>query len=109
MPTYDYQCDACGHRFEEFQYYSEETLKVCPKCQAEALRRLFGTGSAVLFKGSGFYETDYRSDSYKTAAKADSEPSKESKSGSNGTSGATSSSSSDAGKKSETNASKSSG
>ncbi len=108
MPTYDYHCEQCDHRFEEFQYFSEEPLKVCPKCHAEALRRLFGTGAAVLFKGSGFYETDYRSDSYKAAAKADAEPAKASN-GTSSTNGATASPSSDAGKKSETNASKSGG
>src|SRR5271166_2788531 len=71
MPTYDYQCDGCNHRFEEFQYFSEEKLKTCPKCHKDKLRRLLGTGAAIIFKGSGFYETDYRSDSYKTAAKAE--------------------------------------
>jgi putative FmdB family regulatory protein len=108
MPTYDYQCDSCGHRFEEFQYFSEEPLKVCPKCQTEALRRLFGTGAAVLFKGSGFYETDYRSDSYKAAAKAEADTSKGS-TGGNSTNGATSTSSSEAGKKSAADTSKSDG
>lgn len=73
MPTYDYQCDGCGHRFEEMQSFKDEPLKVCPQCHQEQLRRLFGTGAAILFKGSGFYETDYRSDSYKQAAKADTE------------------------------------
>jgi putative FmdB family regulatory protein len=76
MPTYEYECDACEHRFEEFQNFSEEPLKKCPKCKKKKLRRLFGTGAAVLFKGSGFYETDYRSDSYKAAAKADQDASK---------------------------------
>jgi putative FmdB family regulatory protein len=71
VPTYEYECDACGHRFDEFQSFSEEPLKKCPACKKSKLRRLFGTGAAVLFKGSGFYETDYRSDSYKQAAKAD--------------------------------------
>jgi putative FmdB family regulatory protein len=75
MPTYDYECDACQHRFEEFQSFSEEPLKKCPKCKKNKLRRLIGTGAAVVFKGSGFYETDYRSDSYKQAAKADQEKS----------------------------------
>jgi putative FmdB family regulatory protein len=73
MPTYDYQCEACGHQFDEFQSFKDEPLRVCPKCAKEALRRLFGTGAAVIFKGSGFYETDYRSESYKKAAKADQE------------------------------------
>src|SRR5262245_1301281 len=73
MPTYDYVCDACDHRFEEFQSMSEEALRKCPQCKKLKLRRLFGSGAAILFKGSGFYETDYRSDSYKQAAKADQE------------------------------------
>lgn len=76
MPTYDYVCDACKHAFEEFQSFSEEPLKKCPECGKKKLRRLFGTGAAVLFKGSGFYETDYRSESYKSAAKADQESAK---------------------------------
>jgi putative FmdB family regulatory protein len=71
MPTYEYQCDACEHRFDEFQSMSEEPLKKCPACGKKKLRRLFGTGAAVLFKGSGFYQTDYRSASYNAAAKAD--------------------------------------
>ncbi len=76
MPTYDYVCEACEHTFEEFQSMSEEPLKKCPKCGKKKLRRLFGTGAAILFKGSGFYQTDYRSDSYKSAAKADESSSK---------------------------------
>ena len=73
MPTYEYQCDACQHNFDEFQGINDPPLTKCPKCGKKKLRRLFGTGSAVLFKGSGFYETDYRSESYKKAAKADQE------------------------------------
>lgn len=73
MPTYEYECDACEHRFDEWQSFTADALKDCPKCGQPSLRRLFGTGAAVLFKGSGFYETDYRSESYKSAAKADSE------------------------------------
>jgi putative FmdB family regulatory protein len=76
MPTYDYVCDACNHRFEEIQSFSAEPLKICPSCGSDKLRRLFGTGAAILFKGSGFYETDYRSDSYKTAAKSESDAGK---------------------------------
>jgi putative FmdB family regulatory protein len=72
MPTYDYLCDACGHKFEEMQSFKADPLKKCPSCSKDALRRLFGTGAAVLFKGSGFYETDYRSESYKKAEKAES-------------------------------------
>ena len=71
MPTYEYLCEGCGHEFEELQSFKDEPLKVCPKCHEERLRRLFGTGAAILFKGSGFYETDYRSESYKKAAKAE--------------------------------------
>ena len=73
MPTYDYRCDACGHEFEEMQSFSAEPLKTCPKCGQEQLRRLFGTGAAILFKGGGFYETDYkRGEGYKKAEQADS-------------------------------------
>lgn len=72
MPTYDYECDACQHKFEEFQSISAEPLTKCPKCKKKKLRRLFGAGAALVFKGSGFYTTDYRSDSYKKAASADS-------------------------------------
>ena len=71
MPTYDYECDACGHAFELFQTISEPVKRKCPECKKQKLRRLFGTGAAVMFKGSGFYQTDYRSDSYKKAAAAD--------------------------------------
>lgn len=71
MPTYDYVCDACDHEFELFQQISEPVKRKCPECGKQKLRRLFGTGAAVVFKGSGFYETDYRSDSYKKAAKKD--------------------------------------
>jgi putative FmdB family regulatory protein len=76
MPTYDYRCDACGHEFELFQQMSAPVKKKCPECSKLKLKRLIGTGSGVMFKGSGFYETDYRSDSYKKAAKADRESSK---------------------------------
>jgi putative FmdB family regulatory protein len=71
MPTYDYVCDACEHEFELFQSISEPLKRKCPECGKLKLRRLFGTGAAVVFKGSGFYETDYRSDSYKKAAEKD--------------------------------------
>jgi putative FmdB family regulatory protein len=71
MPTYAYQCDQCGHQFDEFQSFKDEPLKTCPKCSQNALRRLISAGAALLFKGSGFYITDYRSESYKAAAKAE--------------------------------------
>jgi len=73
MPTYEYHCDACDHHFDEFQSINEPALKKCPKCHKRKLRRIFGIGAAVLFKGSGFYQTDYRSESYKAAAKAEQE------------------------------------
>jgi len=71
MPTYDYKCKACGHAFELFQSMSDSSKRKCPACGKNTLERLIGTGAAVLFKGSGFYQTDYRSDSYKKAAEAD--------------------------------------
>ena len=85
MPTYEYQCDACEHNFDEFQSISAAPLKKCPRCGKPKLRRVFGTGAAVLFKGSGFYETDYRSESYKKAAKADQEAGSRGSGGTNGT------------------------
>lgn len=72
MPTYDYECDACQHKFELYQSISAEPEKTCPNCKKKKLRRLIGTGGAVVFKGSGFYQTDYRSDSYKKSAASDS-------------------------------------
>ncbi len=71
MPTYDYLCDACQHKFELFQSISESVKKKCPECGKLKLRRLFGTGAAIMFKGSGFYQTDYRSDAYKKRAAED--------------------------------------
>ena len=71
MPTYDYQCDACGHEFELFQSMSAPVKRKCPECSKLKLKRLIGTGSGVLFKGSGFYETDYRSKSYEKDKAAD--------------------------------------
>ena len=72
MPTYDYQCAACGHKFEKFQSIKADPVKECPACHAESARRLIGTGAGIIFKGGGFYETDYRSDSYSKDAKKDS-------------------------------------
>lgn len=71
MPTYDYLCSACGHRFEEFQSMSAKPLRKCPACERSALERLIGAGAGVIFKGSGFYQTDYRSGSYASDAKKD--------------------------------------
>ncbi len=71
MPTYDYRCNDCGHEFELFQAMSDSVKRKCPECKKMKLERLIGTGAAVIFKGTGFYQTDYRSDSYKKAAKDD--------------------------------------
>ena len=65
MPTYEYLCDACGHEFEEFQSITAKALRKCPQCSKLKLKRLIGTGAGIIFKGNGFYETDYRSDNYK--------------------------------------------
>jgi putative FmdB family regulatory protein len=72
MPTYAYACENCGHEFEEFQSIKAAPLRKCPQCKKLTLKRLIGTGAAIIFKGSGFYATDYRSDSYKKAAEKDS-------------------------------------
>jgi len=71
MPTYDYRCNACDVEFELFQSMKDKPKKKCPECGKNALERLIGTGAGIIFKGGGFYETDYRSDSYKKDAKAD--------------------------------------
>lgn len=71
MPTYDYECSACGHRFEMFQSITARPARKCVKCGRQKAKRLIGTGGGIIFKGSGFYETDYRSESYRKAAKAD--------------------------------------
>ena len=71
MPTYDYICDACEHSWELFQKITDDPVKKCPECGKKKAVRQFGTGAAIMFKGSGFYETDYRSDSYKKSAEAD--------------------------------------
>jgi putative FmdB family regulatory protein len=76
MPTYEYRCNACKHEFEEFQSITAPHIKKCPSCGKLKLERLIGIGSAVMFKGGGFYETDYRSESYKQAAKADADAAK---------------------------------
>ncbi|MBN2301106.1 MAG: zinc ribbon domain-containing protein [Lentisphaerae bacterium] len=68
MPTYEYECLKCGHVFEVFQGMTEDPIKRCPKCKGK-VKRLIGRGAGVIFKGSGFYETDYRSDSYRDAVK----------------------------------------
>jgi putative FmdB family regulatory protein len=76
MPTYDYVCDGCGHAFELFQSMTDSVKKTCPECGKKKLRRLIGAGGAIVFKGSGFYKTDYRSESYKKGAASESGSSK---------------------------------
>jgi len=75
MPTYEYLCSSCGHRFDEFQSMTAKELRKCPACKKNALERLIGAGAGVIFKGSGFYQTDYRSSSYSSDAKTDSDSS----------------------------------
>ena len=70
MPTYDYECKKCGHVFETFQSIHAKPLTKCPKCKGK-IQRLIGGGGGILFKGSGFYQTDYRSKNYTEAAKKD--------------------------------------
>ncbi|OPZ96542.1 MAG: Zinc ribbon domain protein [Planctomycetes bacterium ADurb.Bin412] len=93
MPTYEYQCPDCNHVFEEFQSITAKPRRDCPVCGGKKVKRLIGAGSGLIFKGSGFYQTDYRSESYKKAASAESSSESkagkavsESKSGKSGTS-----------------------
>jgi len=86
MPTYEYVCRACGHEFEEFQSIKADPIAVCPKCRKKKVERKIGLGGAVIFKGGGFYETDYRSESYKSGEDAEKkarEPAKEAASAGN--------------------------
>ena len=79
MPTYDYQCAACNPDLAVFQGISDELLVKCPACGKKKLKRLFGAGAGIIFKGSGFYQTDYRSEGYKKSAASDSKSASESK------------------------------
>lgn len=71
MPTYEYKCKNCGHVFEKFQSITKGPIRKCPKCGKRKLKRLIGSGSGIIFRGSGFYQTDYRSDEYKKASEED--------------------------------------
>ncbi|MBI4549396.1 MAG: zinc ribbon domain-containing protein [Candidatus Omnitrophica bacterium] len=71
MPTYEYECAKCGGTLEKFQSMTEKPLKKCPSCGGSTLKRLIGAGAGIIFKGSGFYQTDYRSESYKKKQKED--------------------------------------
>lgn len=98
MPTYEYECEKCGHHFETFQSMKDAPLKKCPEkgCKGK-VRRLLGTGAGLIFKGSGFYITDYRSESYKAGAKKAESSSSSSGGGGGGESGSSSKSSSGSG------------
>ena len=74
MPTYEYACSACGHEFEEFQSIKADPIRTCPRCGKRKVERKIGIGGAVIFRGGGFYETDYRSADYEQAKKADAAP-----------------------------------
>ena len=71
MPTYEYICENCACKFEQFQPIKAKPIRKCPKCGKRELKRLIGSGSGVIFKGSGFYQTDYRSESYKKGEKSE--------------------------------------
>ena len=71
MPTYDYRCGACEHKFELFQSMKDEAIRKCPECGKLKVKRIIGGGSGILFKGTGFYQTDYRSKSYSDGASKD--------------------------------------
>lgn len=74
MPTYEYECKSCGKNLEIFQSMKDKPLEICPECGKNTLKRLLGTGAGIIFKGNGFYCTDYRSDSYKKSKESDSKP-----------------------------------
>ncbi len=87
MPTYEYECTKCGHQFEKFQSMRDEPLRKCPKCKKAALKRLVGGGAGLIFKGSGFYITDYRKKPAGKTEGAEAKPSAESKPGAEAKSG----------------------
>ena len=72
MPTYEYECQACGHTFEKFQSMTDKQIRTCPECKKRKVQRLVGAGAGIIFKGSGFYETDYkRKDAPKDSGKSE--------------------------------------
>jgi len=71
MPTYEYRCDDCQHEFEQFQSIKARPIRKCPECGKLGVQRLIGAGAGIIFKGSGFYQTDYRSEGYKKAAESE--------------------------------------
>ncbi len=81
MPTYEYECRACGHRFEKFQAMVDPPVRVCPACKKRRVSRLIGAGAGIIFKGSGFYETDYKRKSSSREKKESSGEKKESPGG----------------------------
>lgn len=103
MPTYDYRCSKCNHEWELFQSIKAAPVKKCPACGKQGAKRVIGAGAGIIFRGSGFYQTDYRSESYKKAAAADSKSS-ESKSAESKSSDSTSAKSSGSSDKKSTSA-----
>lgn len=95
MPTYDYVCGNCDHKWELFQSITAKPIRKCPECGRLKAKRVIGPGAGIIFKGSGFYQTDYRSSSYKKAAAADKKSQESAKS--NGSGDASKSSKSDSG------------
>ncbi len=89
MPTYVYRCNECGHEFEEYQSIVDKPLDICPACKGK-VERIISGGAGFLFKGSGFYITDHRSESYKKGAAADTGGTTASSSSSNSTAGSSS-------------------
>jgi putative FmdB family regulatory protein len=71
LPSYEYVCESCGYEFERFQGITAKPARKCPNCGKRGLKRLIGTGAGIIFKGTGFYQTDYRSESYKAAVKSE--------------------------------------
>jgi len=77
MPTYEYICNNCQHEFEQFQSMKARPIRKCPECGKRNVQRLIGAGAGIIFKGSGFYQTDYRSEGYKKAAESEKKSSKD--------------------------------